>query len=121
MGRAEGPHEVSFSDEDSWTVRKKVGYVLAFLAVASCIVVGLLVYYVGVMGIKCDGISPGGQTGSGGLDAGGLSGPKKEKVTTLLFKTGMYYNVPLMKQKQKHKKYLLDILCSKLLNSAIAI
>ena len=50
MGRAEVPHEVSFSDNDTLTIRKKVGYVLAFLAIAACIVVGLLVYYVGVMG-----------------------------------------------------------------------
>ena len=55
MGKtSEGPPEVSFIDENSCTVRKKVAYVLAFLAVASCIVVGLLVYYVGVMGtIQC--------------------------------------------------------------------
>ena len=53
MGRAEVPHEVSFSDGDTLTIRKKVGYVLAFLAIAACVVVGLLVYYVGVMGIQC--------------------------------------------------------------------
>ena len=54
MGKtSEGPPEVSFSDENSCTMRKKVAYVLAFLAVASCVVTGLLVYYVGVMGITC--------------------------------------------------------------------
>lgn len=68
MGRAEGPHEVSFTDEDSWTIRKKVGYVLGLLAACACIVVGLIVYYVGVMGIDCsDGnyLLTGGQLGSG--------------------------------------------------------
>ena len=48
MGKtSEGPPEVSFVDENSCTVRKKVAYVLGFLAVASCIVVGLVVYYAG--------------------------------------------------------------------------
>ena len=53
MGKFEGPHEVSFSDQNSVTMRKKVAYVLAFLAVATSVIVGLLVYYVGVMGIEC--------------------------------------------------------------------
>ena len=48
MGKtSEGPPEVSFVDENSCTVRKKVAYVLGFLAVASCVVVGLVVYYAG--------------------------------------------------------------------------
>ena len=34
MGRSEVPHEVSFSDGNTLTIRKKVGYVLAFLAIA---------------------------------------------------------------------------------------
>ena len=57
MGRAELAHEVSFSDGDTLTIRKKVGYVLAFLAIAACVVVGLLVYYVGVMGVQCELVS----------------------------------------------------------------
>ena len=54
MGKLEGPHEVSFSDQNSVTMRKKVAYVLAFLAVATSVIVGLLVYYVGVMGLECE-------------------------------------------------------------------
>lgn len=51
MGKtSEGPPEVSFSDENSCTIRKKVALLLAFLAVASCVIVGLLVYYIGVAG-----------------------------------------------------------------------
>ncbi len=76
MGRADGPHEVSFNDENTWTVRKKVGYVLAFLAIAACIVVGLLVYYVGVMGIECNGGVPGV---SDSLTGGKTKKPKVSK------------------------------------------
>ena len=71
MGRLEGPHEVSFSDQNSVTMRKKVAYVLAFLAVATSVVVGLLVYYVGVMGVECQvALEPenGGQSSSTGSD-----------------------------------------------------
>ena len=82
MGKtSEGPPEVSFIDENSCTVRKKVAYVLAFLAVASCIVVGLLVYYVGVMGnVQCLPVSSDLSKDNGKADQTGSS-PKKSKVS----------------------------------------
>ena len=81
MGRLEGPHEVSFSDQNSVTMRKKVAYVLAFLAVATSVVVGLLVYYIGVMGVECQvAVDPenGGQS-----SATGSGHPKKVRETKL--------------------------------------
>ena len=88
MGKASGdlgPLEVSFSDENSCTIRKKVVYLLAFLAIASCVVVGLLVYYVGVMGGPA--CSPAASTLSNDevqIPTDGqppASPPKKEKVS----------------------------------------
>ena len=32
-----------------WRLSKKVGYILAFLAVAAVVIVGLMTYYIGVM------------------------------------------------------------------------
>ena len=85
MGKtSEGPPEVSFVDENSCTVRKKVAYVLAFLAVASCIVVGLLVYYVGVMGQpKCLPVSESSTGGDNNQKPDNTTAdpPKKPKVS----------------------------------------
>ena len=87
MGKtSEGPPEVSFVDENSCTVRKKVAYVLAFLAVASCIVVGLLVYYVGVMGLEPQCLpvtesSTGGSAGNSPKPDTTTKPPKKPKVS----------------------------------------
>ena len=83
MGKASGdlgPLEVSFSDENSCTIRKKVVYLLAFLAIASCVVVGLLVYYVGVMGVQCPSMSSDEVQIPGQLEGPSASTPKKEKV-----------------------------------------
>jgi len=84
MGKtSEGPPEVSFVDENSCTVRKKVAYVLGFLAVASCIVVGLVVYYAGVMGLETQCLLPGSQSSTGGDNSKpdtGVDKPKKPKV-----------------------------------------
>jgi len=81
MGKtSEGPPEVSFVDENSCTVRKKVAYVLGFLAVASCIVVGLVVYYAGVMGLETQCLLPGSQSSTGGDNSKpdtGVDKPKK--------------------------------------------
>ena len=91
MGKtSEGPPEVSFVDENSCTVRKKVAYVLAFLAVASCIVVGLLVYYVGVMGLEpqCLPVTESSTGGSGGNNTKPdttTKPPKKPKVSQCIF------------------------------------
>ena len=85
MGKtSEGPPEVSFSDENSCTVRKKVAYVLAFLAVASCIVVGLLTYYVGVMGTLECSTQSGQYLTPEQSSTGSKSAHKKTKVSKFL-------------------------------------
>ena len=77
MGKFEGPHEVSFSDQNSVTMRKKVAYVLAFLAVATSVIVGLLVYYIGVMGFECQAVDIASQTGGQGQTGTGSSHSQK--------------------------------------------
>ena len=80
MGKFEGPHEVSFSDQNSVTMRKKVAYVLAFLAIATSVVVGLLVYYVGVMGLECQvDVNPENGQQSSTADSGHSKKVKKAK------------------------------------------
>ena len=60
-------------------ISKRVGYMLFALAVASVVLVGLIVYYAGVAGIECkvDNNSSGGADASKG-DSESLSGGKKK-------------------------------------------
>ena len=80
-----GPHEVGFTTS-GWHISRKIGYILAALAVAACVLVGLIVYHVGVSGLTCEDIDGGGSTsasatGSGSTSGGSGSGHKgKEKV-----------------------------------------
>ena len=53
MGRPEEAAAMSAATSPGWHITKRVGYVLAFLAVATVVVVGLLTYYVGVMNFEC--------------------------------------------------------------------
>ena len=48
--------------ESGWHVTKKVAYILAFLVVASIVIVGLIVYYAGISSVVC---VPNGQSEAG--------------------------------------------------------
>ena len=62
-----------------WHVSRRLGLILAVLAVSTVVIVGLLVYYVGVMGgVTCD-MAPT-TTGSAQLSAA-KSAASKEKHT----------------------------------------
>ena len=63
-----GKEDLSFTVGHGWHVKRKTGYLLAFLAVAACVIVGLLTYYIGVSPYKCENISPDGQDGDGDGD-----------------------------------------------------
>ena len=79
-----GPHEVGFITS-GWHISRKIGYILAALAVAACVLVGLIVYHVGVSGITCEDYDAsrapmfGATSGDSHLGSGGHGG-KKEKV-----------------------------------------
>ena len=55
MKKPEEDHEVSFTSNSGWRVSKKMGLLLAAVGALSCVAVGLIVFYVGVSKIKCDG------------------------------------------------------------------
>ena len=55
MKKPEEDHEVSFTSNSGWRVSKKLGLLLAAVGALSCVAVGLIVFYVGVSKIRCDG------------------------------------------------------------------
>ena len=55
MKKPEEDHEVSFTSNSGWRVSKKLGLLLAAVGALSCLAVGLIVFYVGVSKIRCDG------------------------------------------------------------------
>ena len=77
MGKPEEANAVTSSG--GCHISKRVGWTLAFLAIASVVVAGLLTYYVGVMNVQCNPAE----------NAGGpqpiTQKPSKPKVTKLSF------------------------------------
>ena len=95
MGFNNGPNPA----KKSYNISKKSCYAFLFLAIAACVIVGLLVYYAGLP--DCVKVSDGANGGKGDGDASGQKDKtgKKAKVTDVLLPrhlNPLSYNVRLV-------------------------